>query len=335
MDIGVFLGSAVVSLAALGIGSYLGYLDNKTPDWTWVPAFLLIDIAHVWATGFRTYFDRKELLRRPWLYSLVPVIGLFLGIALYSEGHIVFWRVLAYLAVFHFVRQQYGWVALYRAKLGERDRLGYWIDSFAIYLATLYPLIYWHSHLPRDFWWFVQDDFTALPPILERLTAPVYWSALGLYALRSLKSWFILRRPNPGKDIVVVTTAVCWYAGIVAFNSDYSFTVTNVFIHGVPYLALVYWYRFARSTAETAGPGHIQRLTTFLGLLWLLAYGEEMLWDRGVWHERAGMFGASWDWENLKIIMVPLLALPQFTHYILDGFIWRRKSNPDFTLVSR
>jgi hypothetical protein len=27
--------------------------------------------------------------------------------------------------------------------------------------------------------------------------------------------------------------------------------------------------------------------------------------------------------------LVPLLALPQATHYVLDGFIWRRKSNPD------
>ena len=39
--------------------------------------------------------------------------------ALYSRGELVFWRALAYLAVFHFVRQQYGWMALYRARMGE------------------------------------------------------------------------------------------------------------------------------------------------------------------------------------------------------------------------
>ena len=27
--------------------------------------------------------------------------------------------------------------------------------------------------------------------------------------------------------------------------------------------------------------------------------------------------------ENLLSILVPLLALPQITHYILDGFIWK------------
>src|ERR1044071_6913743 len=113
-DLSVFLGSAAVSLVALWIGARAGVLYGDTPDWAWVPAVLLIDVAHVWSTAFRVYLDTDELKRRPWLYSLVPLIGFAIGVALYSEGELVFWRVLAYLAVFHFIRQQYGWVALYR-----------------------------------------------------------------------------------------------------------------------------------------------------------------------------------------------------------------------------
>ena len=70
-----------------------------------------------------------------------------------------------------------------------------------------------------------------------------------------------------------------------------------------------------------------------LAVVWLLAYLEELLWDRGVWHERAWLFGAGWSLEAHRSWYVPLLALPQWTHYVLDGFIWRRKSNPRFTLV--
>jgi hypothetical protein len=299
----------------------------------WVPAVLMIDVAHVWATGFRVYLDPAELRRRPLLYMLVPLSGFVLGVALYSEGEVVFWRVLAYLAVFHFVRQQYGWVALYRARLGERDRLGRWVDSATIYLATLYPLLYWHAHLPRQFWWFLRDDFTALPPILEQLTAPLYWFVLAVYAARVAYLWRI-GRPNPGKDIVVLSTVVCWYVGIIAMNSDYAFTVTNVIIHGVPYLVLVYWYRFVRRTPAASGPAvRASRVVGFLATLWLIAYFEEMIWDRGVWHERSWLFGGPWESASLKGVLVPLLAVPQLTHYVLDGFIWRRKSNPDFSLV--
>jgi hypothetical protein len=336
VDLGVFLGSAVVALLALAVGARLGLLHDDQADWAWVPAVLLIDVAHVWATGFRTYLDWDELKRRPWLYTLVPLLGLAIGVVLYRIGDLVFWRCLAYLAVFHFIRQQYGWVALYRARLHERGALGRWIDMAAIYLVTLYPLVYWHCNLPRRFQWFVPDDFlSGLPPNLARLVEPFYWAALCVYGLRSLYLWLVLRRPNPGKDIVVATTALCWYVGIVALNSEYAFTVTNVIIHGVPYFALVYWYRYVRRRrADASGRGHVGTLLTFLATLWVLAYVEELLWDRCVWQERPWLFGEGWDFgPSLRGILVPLLALPQLTHYILDGFIWRRRSNPGFSLI--
>jgi hypothetical protein len=257
-DLSVFLGSAVVSLVALWIGARAGVLYGETPDWAWVPAVLLIDVAHVWSTSFRVYLDKDELQRRPWLYTLVPVLGLAIGVALYSEGELVFWRVLAYLAVFHFIRQQYGWVALYRARAGERDALGKCIDVVAVYSATLYPLIYWHTHLPRKFWWFLANDFTHVPAMIARIAAPIYWLALGVYASKSLYGWLVKREGNPGKDIVIVTTAVCWYVGIVGLNSDYAFTVTNVVIHGVPYFALIYWYSRTRMK-QTGGRGVYRR----------------------------------------------------------------------------
>ena len=331
VDIAVFLGSAIVSLIALWVGAGMGVLQEDTPDWAWIPAVLLIDVAHVYATGFRVYLDTDELRRRPWLYALVPVIGFAIGVALYSEGELVFWRALAYVAVFHFIRQQYGWVALYRARAGERNMLGSWIDTIAIYAATVYPLIYWHTHLPRRFWWFLAKDFAALPSVIERVAEPIYWTALAAYAVRSFYRWLIRREGNPGKDIVVVTTAVCWYVGIVAINSDYAFTVTNVIIHGVPYLALIYWYSRMRMT-ETKGRG-VYRIfargpAAFLMMLWAFAYVEEMIWDRGVWQERGWFFGAPWEVASVKVVLVPLLALPQITHYVLDGFVWRRKTNP-------
>lgn len=336
-DLLVFAGSAALSLLALLAGAQLGVLNQDTPEWAWIPAVMLIDVAHVYSTGFRVYLNGDEFRRRPWLYALVPGLGLIAGIALYSEGALVFWRALAWLAVFHFVRQQYGWVALYRAKAGERA--GRWIDALAIYAATLYPLLYWHTHLPRRFWWFLENDFTALPALFSELAAPVYWLLMFLYFARSAYRWLLRGEINPGKDLVVLTTAVCWYVGIITFNSDYAFTVTNVIIHGVPYLALIYWY--CRRRLESANGRKLSPLfrhsfahgpAVFLFILWALAFIEELFWDRSIWHERAWLFGAGWEVESWRVVIVPLLALPQLVHYVLDGFIWRRRSNPDFSL---
>lgn len=334
VDLWTFLGSAALALGLLLLGGLCGWLDAGSPEWLWISSVVLIDVAHVYATGFRVYFVGAELRRRPWLYLLVPVLAFVIGTAVYSEGHLLFWRGLAYLAVFHFVRQQYGWVALYRARAGDHEPRGRLIDTAAIYLATIYPLVYWHSH-PRRFSWFVATDFAQLPVLAEQILAPVYWAALGLYAARALHQAIWHGRYNPGKDIVVLTTAVCWHVGIVTFNSDYAFTVTNVITHGVPYMVLVHWHGQHQSKAPSAvnraPSSRWSRLFFFVGVLWLLAYAEELLWDCGVWHERSWLFGPAWDIGAFDQILVPLLAVPQITHYILDGFIWRRRSNPEFS----
>src|ERR1043166_1285540 len=99
-DVCVFGGSAVVSLLLLWVGARAGVLEGDSPEWAWVPAVLLVDVAHVYASMYRVYFDAEELKRRATLYLLAPAIALALGVALYSESDALFWRALAYLAVF-------------------------------------------------------------------------------------------------------------------------------------------------------------------------------------------------------------------------------------------
>jgi hypothetical protein len=116
-----------------------------------------------------------------------------------------------------------------------------------------------------------------------------------------------------------------------------------VVAHGVPYLALVWLCGRRRWALDSGWRGAIFRpwaWALFLLPLLLLAYGEEWLWDLLVWREHASVFASAvlnrhWalpplegsGWLNL---VVPLLALPQATHYALDAWIWRLDgSNPD------
>jgi hypothetical protein len=99
-----------------------------------------------------------------------------------------------------------------------------------------------------------------------------------------------------------------------------------VIIHGVPYFAIVYfWAKSRKESANRVYTTLTGNWIFFLATLWALAYFEELLWNRGVWHEKQWLFGDDWQFGNLKMFLVPLLALPQLTHYFLDGFIWRRK----------
>ncbi len=331
IDIGIFLGSALASLALLGLGAAFGILHADSPEWIWLPFVLLVDVGHVWSTVFRVYFDREERQRRRLLYYGGPVLVYALAVLAYAQGPMVFWRCAAYFAVYHFVRQQYGWVAMYRRRAGETGRLDRLIDTAAIYACTLYPLLHWHVRGPTKFSWFVPGDFAyGLAAWLEVVGFALYVLALAAYAVRAGQRWFLLGRGNPGKDLVVVTTAACWYVGIVALNSDYAFTVTNVIIHGVPYYALVYMGARRREREGYAGLIRVLRYGpgALIAVSLVFAFGEELLWDRLIWHERAWLFGEPLAWGlGIEVFLVPLLALPQLAHYFLDGWIWRGKAN--------
>lgn len=324
-DLLAFGAPALVSVVLVAIGLLVGVRD--TPPGVWLAAVVGVDVAHVWSTVYRVYADPAEVRRRPVLYLGVPLIAWMAGVALHLRSPGLFWRCLAYLAVFHFVRQQYGWVMLYRRRAGESDRVGRVVDGAAIYAATVFPLVSWHARLPRRFHWFVASDFVpGLPRLAERIALVVYAAILIVYVARAV--WGAMRGFVPwGKHLLVTSTALCWWLGIVAFDSDYVFTVTNVLIHGVPYFVLVHRYGARRFAGEQGATAAVFRLgvPAFYGVLVAVAFLEEGLWDAFVWHDHPRFFGA-WEFAPGPValaLLVPLLALPQAVHYALDAFVWK------------
>ena len=138
---------------------------------------------------------------------------------------------------------------------------------------------------------------------------------------------------NLPRELIVWGTAVCWYVGIVAFNGDLAFTTTNVVAHAIPYMALVWVYGENREALlRPARRLFVLRcVPLLLSLLVVLAYLEEGLWDGLIWREHLRVFTAfsrlpavDGVWADL---LVPLLILPQLTHYVLDSFIWRLRQD--------
>ena len=114
----------------------------------------------------------------------------------------------------------------------------------------------------------------------------------------------------------------------MAKNGDAAFTITNVVLHGVPYMALVSWT--CGRTWSHLGRGPLRpswfrprSALLFLAPLLLLAFVEEGLWDWFVWQDHPAIFGAFSIPAGLAAVAVPVLAVPQLTHYVLDAFIWK------------
>ena len=314
-----------------------GHAEAGVSLWSWALLVIGIDVAHVYSTLYRTYLDPIE--RRAlsgWLIA-TPLAAWVGGVLLYTWSAAIFWSALAYTAVFHFVRQQYGFLMLY----GRTERaLPAWcryLDRVTIYGATLFPLLYWHTHLPRPFTWFIEGDFISLPQSVWVATRPLYPALLIAYVAKEVWLAFRERRINIPRNALVLGTAFSWYVGIIAASGDLVFTLTNVVAHGIPYIALT--CVFARNRDQRLHSPRSLFVTRWipaaLALLVLLAFLEEGLWDGLVWREHLTLFpGFQWlprvEGLTALSLLVPLLTVPQLTHYILDGVIWRLRTHPEW-----
>ncbi|PZR19773.1 MAG: hypothetical protein DI539_12940 [Flavobacterium psychrophilum] len=310
---------------------WLHTLEEEYSFYTWLFFVVFIDVAHVYATLFKTYLVSKAFQERKKLLIALPIICFFIGMVLFMLGSKVFWVTLAYVAVFHFIRQQYGFMRLY-SRYEPKTTLSVFMDNLVIYTATGYPMLYWFMSPPRNFTWFMKDEFfTYRNDALLNVAGYVYFVILGLYALKIGWVCFKTREFNIPKNAIIAGTVLSWYFGIVYFNNDLIFTMLNIVSHGIPYMALIYLKEIKQDKSEPAGLFYYlntyKGIFIYAGILILLAFSEEYLWEIMVWNEQFSITGAA-VFENWHFLLIPFLVVPQFTHYILDGFIWKTKKVP-------
>ena len=307
----------------------LAVIENHYSFYTWLFLIVFVDVAHVYATLFKTYFVPSEFRSRKKLLIALPVICFFIGFILFLFGSSVFWTALAYIAVFHFIRQQYGFMRLY-ARKEPKTRSNVIIDNFVIYTATGYPMLFWFLSGPRKFNWFIEKEFFSYENAeFLQICNWIYFAIMVFYVLRTLYKTITEKYFNIPKNAVIAGTALSWYFGIVYFNNDLIFTLLNVISHGIPYMALIYLKEIDQKSKSELGVlsclKEFRGLLIYVGILLLIAFSEEYLWEILVWNEQFSLSGL--QLTNWAFILVPLLTVPQFTHYLLDGFIWKTKKN--------
>ncbi|MFL9837082.1 hypothetical protein ABS768_06190 [Flavobacterium sp. ST-75] len=303
-------------------------LENRYSFYTWLFLVVFIDVAHVYATLFKTYFVPKAFNQYKKLLIWLPIICFTIGLALFMMGSKVFWVTLAYVAVFHFIRQQYGFMRLY-SRYEPKTKLNVFLDNLTIYAATGYPMVYWFMSPPRNYTWFMENEFfTYRNDVLLELFGYLYLLILLTYVFKTgyalLKTGYF----NVPKNAVIIGTAASWYFGIVYYNNDLVFTMLNIVSHGIPYMALIYLKEVEQKQFKKGEVsflkfiGGYKAILAYVCILLLLAFFEEYLWEITVWNEQFS-FSGSTVFHNWHFLLVPLLVVPQFTHYILDGFIWK------------
>ncbi|SFT54139.1 hypothetical protein SAMN05216474_1193 [Lishizhenia tianjinensis] len=316
-------------------------IDGELNLAVWVIFVLGIDVSHVWSTLFRTYFDKQEFARHKRFLLWSPLLIITVVFLLVYISISLFWSVLAYVAVFHFIKQQYGFLALYRYRTKTfKNGIKKWQDKLVIYGATVLPVLLWHLNPETRLAWFVEGDFINLKvskelyQVLVMIFSSIYFLYFFYWIYLNLKAHSL----RVGLLLWVIFTILNWYGAIVFLNSDFIFTTTNVVAHGVPYFVLMAFYK-SKVAERTQKYNFLKWLSIIFFTVLLFAFVEEYFWDTLLFAEKPELFGEAWKLETdqspaLRALFFALLALPQIWHYFADGIIWKANDkNPSLRKV--
>ncbi|MEO1269885.1 MAG: hypothetical protein AAFX99_17500 [Myxococcota bacterium] len=336
----------VPMMVALGTLFLIRGLSIREPLWAYLVFFVAFDVAHVWGTIYITYLDQEVMERRRRLLVGVVPVCFVAACGAHLISPTLFWTVLAYVAIVHFIKQQYGFIAIYRAKGRERSPWDRRLDSWALWVGALGPVVLWHATPQAQFDWFGSGEQFALtlPPSVQ----PVVWAVWGATAVvwvgRQLHMAMTEGRFNVGKAVWMVASWVSWYVGIrLADHLFISAAFINL-MHGVPYLGLIWFrcnvrwqgedgHRLGGLSPLVAWLSQRRHWVAFYLVVFTLALLEEALWDGLVWGKYLpALLGV--DAPTLSAValslLVALLSLPQIVHYALDSFLWKMDgTNPD------
>lgn len=310
-DLVWFIGPALVSAAALAL---------MQAGFPFGPLFFLwmfvIDGPHVWATMSRTYFDTEARSRLGWLlWIFVPFVGI--GLAAVSAG-LASWYFLAAVCWqhFHIVKQHYGFLMLWKAKNGERNRVDFYADRIYLLASLLLPL--------ARFVISTRPLIAALPgmALLRDAAWPLMATLTAAWLLRQVWAWRAGAAPCWPKmllmaSVVPLQWAAFAYAATLGAEGVARAGLTLGIFHGLQYHRLLWFHNRNRYSPEvSARHGFAVRLASGLVPYLAVAMGFQALTYIPV------LLASRPEYA----LVIPWAA--SFTHYVLDSKIWHVRTDP-------
>ena len=311
-DLVWFIGSVMASYGLLGL-AHLG-VSPFTLLLAWA---IIFDGTHFFATLSRTYFDTEERQLHPrLLWGSLAFFGL--GPALYLAGYgNLFFSFAALWAYYHLVKQQYGFMVLYKNKNHDLARLDNAIDRVFLALALWYPFAHFmlanmatrHSGL---------FNVGSFGPVLEEM---LWWgsaASAGAFAARQLQKLWRGEPLNAPKQLLLAAAIpMHWTVFAMVRRDAFGYMLATpalTIFHNIQYHRLIWFHNRNKYEAADAAQRHgwatviSHRFTIYAAVaaVFTLAYQvpRYLLFPSDGW--LASLF---WGYT--------------FIHYFLDGQIWR------------
>lgn len=302
-------------LQALGIT-----LPENMPAEFFILGWTLVDGSHVYSTFYVSYIDKgvKEKLKLHLIFIPLLIYLTAFGLT-YAGSQASFITILAYAAGIHFIRQEFGWMKIATRLDKAAPTWLNWIDKFTVYGMTIFPIVYFFR-ASNDGFWYQKGDIFLFPDTFSNIVIMFFWPTVIVFLVANLYHTFKTKVFNLTKFLVFINTFFGWYVAKVVVGNPYLAVWLVIFHHGLPYYLII--FKTERVSQNLPILKSLEKLK--YPAMYLSCAGFFLIW-----------YSFHWEWDFISSMKkaAPILSAaiyasavtPQFTHFILDGFIWKRK----------
>jgi hypothetical protein len=318
-DLTWFIGSALAGYLALGLMAAGAPIFPIALFW-----LLLVDGPHVLSTVTRTYCDKAERARLGW-FLWIPAPLMLVGPLMAWAGQASLFFLLAVCwQHFHIVKQHFGFMMLYKAKNGERDRHEFLLDRWFLLTSLFVPLGLFVLRTQASLSGMVPLHWLAGAAVGGYVVLALVWLA---WQVRKFRAGTPMNWPKVG--LLAVVVPLQWLALLHA--SQYGpggiirAGIALGLFHSFQYHRLMWFHNHNRYTQPGAGERN--------GLAaWLATSAPKYV---------AVAIGLHFTLSYLPQVLFPSQTIQAaiwgiaFAHYMLDARIWHVRSDHELAAALR
>ncbi len=306
---------------ALSLIIYSGFglnLPSNPPPEFFILGWFLVDGSHVYSTLLVSYSDPEMFRKLKPILIAVPLSIFALAFVSHFSGYRSYFIIfLAYLAVIHFIRQEFGWMKLATRLDPSCPRWLARLDIFSSYAMTILPML-WFLRNSGPAHWYEKGDMVAVPDIIGNTALNLYLPVVFVFLAGNIWHSYKTKTINSTKFLVAINTFFGWYMAKIHVQNAYIAVWLLIFHHGFPYYFLVFKTERITATGWRArlGPLRVPAMyLTCVALFGAVFYFPQLI---GSPQELKSI-------PHLKSAIYAFAVFPQASHFILDAYIWKKK----------
>lgn len=349
IDLTAFHIIPLISSAFFLIFFNLGYKVKDETFFIMIAWLGVVDWAHfaslwprIFSNPVETSLDKKKYVSFFFLIVLAYII-----LCLFVSERSFILVLIAYMAIFHVIRQQYGFVRIYSRTDARKTKVEDYFERSLVYLGMITPLIFWHFHNtnPEGVWFrelfkhefFLTAFYVSVCLLSVALTGYIYFEVK-----RTRQNNYF----NIAKNLTIFSTLVGW--GIVSFLPQNSLVLafTVQLHHNLSYVALVWIIgnRDLRLSQKKGGWSFYTMRGLFIYMIGIAILGQVIFTLYIELNSQTSshnvLFGSLLNFipkgeGAFEDLGRGLFFATQIHHFIVDRYLWRKEKDFAYVLASR